>query len=150
VETARSNILFELACRKHPCSEAPLYAANTKVAYYVEQYERSGMADAVILPYLKDGQTIFLSTDHLMALETITASMLSHKPFPVISIHDEYKCHANNMNHLRQHYINVFAELAESNALSDVLSQIHGEQGTFPKLSNNLGALIRNSNYALS
>lgn len=53
------------------------------------------------------------------------------------------------MNHLRQHYIDVFAELAESNVLSDILSQIHGMPGHFPKLSQNLGALIRNSNYAL-
>lgn len=54
------------------------------------------------------------------------------------------------MNHLRQHYINIFAELAESNLLDDLLSQIHGKPGHFKKLSNNLGELIRGSNYALS
>lgn len=150
VEVAQNNIQFELACRKKPCCEVPFYQAETKVAYYVEQYKRSGMADAVILPYLKDGQTIFLSTDHLKALEAITASMLAHKPFPVVTVHDEFKCGANHMNHLRQHYINIFAELAESNLLSDLLSQIHGTPGTFTKLSNNLGSLIRQSNYALS
>ena len=63
---------------------------------------------------------------------------------------DEFKCHPNRMNHLRQQYINIFAELAESTILSDILSQIHGCPGTFPKLSTDLGTKIRQSNYALS
>ena len=63
---------------------------------------------------------------------------------------DEFRTHANNMNYLRQHYINIFAELAESNILSDILSQIHGCKGSFPKLSTNLAEKIRGSNYALS
>jgi hypothetical protein len=76
--------------------------------------------------------------------------MLVHSPFPVVTVHDEFKCGANHMNHLRQHYINIFAELAESNLLSDLLSQIHGTPCTFKKLSNDLGSKIRGSNYALS
>ncbi len=124
---------------------------NCKIDYYVSQYERSGMADVVILPYLKDGnQTQFLSDTHIMQLLDIGESMIGYEPFEVITIHDEFKCHPNNMNHLRQQYINIFAELAESNILSDILSQIHGCKGTFPKLSDNLGEIIRGSNYALS
>lgn len=122
-----------------------------KVAYYIEQYERSGMADVTILPYLKDGyDTQYLSTKHLEKLTAIVSTMLDYKPFPVIAIHDEFKCHPNNMNYLRQQYINIFAELAESNILSDILTQIHGQPGVFPKLSQDLGEKIRGSNYALS
>ncbi len=69
---------------------------------------------------------------------------------PLSELLDEFKCHPNHMNHLRQQYINVFADLAESNILSDILSQIHGCKGTFPKLSDNLGEITRGSNYALS
>ena len=109
------------------------------------------MADIVICDYIKDGYaTMYMATDHLEKLFVILESMLKHKPFEVVTIHDAFKCHANNMNHLRQHYINVFAELAESNILEDILSQIHGVKGTYKKLSNNLGDLIRGSNYALS
>ena len=54
------------------------------------------------------------------------------------------------MNHLRQQYINIFAELAESTVLDDVLGQLHGTPCTYQKLSTNLGELIRGSNYALS
>ena len=63
---------------------------------------------------------------------------------------DEFKCHPNHCNHMRQQYINIMAELAESNTLEDILSQIHGVKGSYPKLSDNLGELIRGSNYALS
>lgn len=63
---------------------------------------------------------------------------------------DEFKCHPNHMNHLRQQYINIFAELAESRLLDDILSQIHGVPGSFVKLSQDLGDHIRKSEYALS
>lgn len=124
---------------------------GSKLDYYLEQYERSGVADVVILPYLMDGhQTQYLSTKHIKQLLRITDVMLSYEAFEVITIHDEFKCHPNNMNHLRQQYIMILAELAESELMSDILTQIHGVPGVCPKLSHNLGDLIRNSNYALS
>lgn len=126
-------------------------AVNSKLFYYIEQYNRSGMADIVILPYIKNSHDAScLEHKHLEALMEIIDTMLSHKPFPLVTVHDEFKCSPNNMNHLRQHYINIFAELADSNVLSDILSQLHGTPGTFPKLSTNLSSLIRGSNYALS
>jgi hypothetical protein len=123
---------------------------GTKLAYYVEQFTRSGMADVVILPFITAANVNQLSTIHLEKLRDIILTMLVHSPFPVVTVHDEFKCGANHMNHLRQHYINIFAELAESNLLSDLLSQIHGTPCTFKKLSNDLGSKIRGSNYALS
>ena len=109
------------------------------------------MADVVILQYIhSDYETQYLNTQHLIDLVAIVEGMEAYQPFEVVTIHDEFKCHPNNMNHLRQQYINIFAELAESNILSDILTQIHGVPGSFPKLSNNLGEIIRGSNYALS
>lgn len=122
---------------------------NGKIGYYIEQYERSSIADVVILPYLDCLNVYCLSINHLNALKDIVDGMLEYKPFEVVTIHDEFKCHPNNMNHLRQQYINILADLADSTLLDDLLSQLHGSVGQFKKLSNNLGALIRNSNYAL-
>lgn len=68
----------------------------------------------------------------------------------VLNTLDEFQCHANNMNHLRQQYINVFAMLAESEILSDILGQLHNCTGRYPKKSPHLGQKIRNSNYMLS
>jgi hypothetical protein len=123
---------------------------NTKLAYYVEQYERSTLADVVILPYITIDNVSELDSLHLMELRSIINSMLVHKPFHVITVHDEFRCSPNYMNYLRQHYINIFAEIADSELLSDLLSQLHGTKGKAEKLSNNLGELIRGSNYALS
>ena len=109
------------------------------------------MADVIILNHITTAYDAQYLSDALIAkLLEIVECMLDYQPFEVITIHDEFRTHANNMNYLRQQYINIFAELAESNILSDILSQIHGCKGTFPKLSANLGELIRASNYALS
>lgn len=150
VLAAQEAMLSELDLRIQGIT-SQLPAVPGKVAYYVQQYERSGMADVVILPHLWDGHdTQYLATEHLEKLANIVSGMLNYRPFPVITIHDEFKCHPNNMNHLRQQYINIFAELAESTILSDILSQIHDAPGVFPKLSNSLAEKIRGSNYALS
>jgi hypothetical protein len=150
VEQAKVVIDLELEARLD--NAAPILKPDGKLLYYVEQYNRSGMADVVILPYITmgTGGTAHLTTPHLEAIKAIVDSMLNHKPFPVVTIHDEFKCGPNHMNHLRQHYINIFSELAESKLLDDILSQLHGVQGTFHKLSNTLPQLIKGSNYALS
>lgn len=149
VECAHQAILSELELREMGIT-SQIEGAQGKLAYYINQYERSDMADVVILPYIWDGHhTQHMDTKHLKKLDEIIQGMLEYSPFPVVTIHDEFKCHPNNMNHLRQQYINIFAELAESNILSDILSQIHGVKGVFPKLSTNLAEKIRGSNYAL-
>lgn len=124
--------------------------ADAKIHYYIDQYERSGLADAVILPYISLGNVEQLSVEHLNKLCTIIESMLEHEPFALITVHDEFRCCPNYMNYVRQHYIDIFAEIAEADLLGDILSQIHGFSGSIAKLSHDLPALIRNSNYALS
>ena len=121
-----------------------------KLGYYIEQYERSSMADIVILPYLDSMNVCGLSKEHLQKLAVIVDGMLQYEPFDLITIHDSFAAHANNVNHLRQQYINIMAELADSNVLSDVLGQIIGSSVTYTKLSTKLSTLIRNSNYGLS
>jgi hypothetical protein len=86
----------------------------------------------------------------LAALAKILEGMLAYEPFPLVTVHDEFKAHANNLNHVRSQYREILAEIAESNVLDDILSQIHGCPGTFNKLSFNLPDQIRQSNYALS
>lgn len=120
------------------------------VNYYVQQYQRSTVADITILPYLNVLNIHSVPDALLVKLNTIIESMLVHPSFEIITVHDEFKCSPNHMNHLRQHYINIFAELADSDLLSDLLSQIHGTPGKYQKLSNDLSADIRQSNYALS
>jgi DNA-dependent RNA polymerase len=133
--------------------ESDLYgwtiSLDSKIPYYQNHYDRSGMASAVILPCIDVDTVRVLSTKHLEALASIAQSMLLHKPFPLITVHDEFKAHANNINHVREHYKEILAEIADSTVLNDLLSQIHGVPGQFNKLSNDLGDKIRGSAYAL-
>lgn len=123
---------------------------GSSLAYYIEQYERTGMPSAVIFGELLGEYSVrYLSDAHLNSLIEIAQRMQTHKSFEVVTIHDEFKCSPVNMNALRQHYIDIFAQLAESNVLEDILSQIHGRPCRYTKLSDDLGDLIRNSSYAL-
>lgn len=123
--------------------------SDEKMNYYIEQYVRSGIADVVILPYLNEETVTVISGEHLKKLAEIVNGMLAYKSFEVISVHDEFKCHANNMNYLRQQYVNILCDLAESDLIGDLLGQIHGKTGTYTKKSQNLSKLMKNANYAL-
>jgi hypothetical protein len=121
----------------------------TKVEYYIEQYERSTVADVVIAPYLDKVSVKVLSDQHLVCLHNIVEAMLQYAPFSVITVHDEFKCHPNNMNHLRFQYNQILAELADSELLNDLLTQLYKEPVTWNKGVKDLSKHIRKSNYAI-
>lgn len=131
-----------------PLPFSPYVTSKTK--YYCELYEKNRIADVVLAPYLNYDTVKHLSDEHLKGLDVIIKGMLEYKPFPVITIHDEFKCHPNNMNHLRQQYINILADIADSTVINSILSSIYGCEGTSQTFSKNLGKLIRLSNYGLS
>jgi len=60
--------------------------ATNKVAYYKGLYERSQLADVVILPWIQEDAT-GLSKQHLKALKKLCEDMLQHKPFDLVTIH---------------------------------------------------------------
>jgi len=145
-------IQMELLTRSlngQPTQEAIDEFMTHKVQYYIDQYVRSSLADVTIVQHLCQATVTCLSDNHLKALAGIITSMLQHKPFELVTVHDEFKAHANNINQVRFHYKEILADIADSNLLDDLLSQINGVPGTFNKLSFNLADQIRNSSYAL-
>lgn len=148
------SIQFELLSRSMNNGKPTPYGSTIdicpEVEYYMELYKFSQMADVVILPYLDGFNVSLLTTTHLQKLQEIIESMMCHKPFEISTVHDDFRCHPNNVNSLRKHYRDILAELAEGEILSDIFSQLNGKSLTYIKLSNNLGAIIRKSNYALS
>ena len=62
---------------------------------------------------------------------------------------DQFNCHAGNVDQMRFHYKETLADLADSEILSDLFSQIYGCKIEYNKLSNDLGDKIRASNYAI-
>lgn len=148
VENAAALLEIEMISRHlNPCFYKP--DPEDAICQYLDHYERSTVADVVILPYLTADTTRYLSPEHLDKLATMVNGMLQYQPFHLVTIHDEFKAHPNNINWVRWQYKEILADLADSNLLDDLLSQIHGTPGTFNKLSNNLGDVIRHSNYGL-
>lgn len=87
--------------------------------------------------------------ENLVELHSLICKSLEHKPFPVKCVHDEFKCHANYVNFMRKHYVIMFQQLAHSDLLSDILSEIHGAPYHVTKLGN-VVVDMGDANYALS
>jgi hypothetical protein len=145
----RADAIIEAELIERSMGSSQSLCACTKTAYYVHQYERSTIADIVILPWITVDSVQALSTEHLQALAKILTGMLQYQPFELVTVHDEFKAHVNNLNWVRWQYKEIMAEIADSEVLNDLLGQLHGFSGNFNKLSFNLGDQIRASNYAL-
>lgn len=112
---------------------------------------RAHIADVALLPLLDWSNVMCLPKWMLTKLLSIVNDMLSYKPFPIITVHDAFGCHANNCNVTRYHYKEIMADFADSNLLEMLMCQLYEiEDGKYEKLSPNLGDKIRGSNYALS
>lgn len=147
---AYASKLIEIELLERSLGVAVEGIEDAYVKYYVDLYEANKMADVVILPYLTAENIWMVSDTQLKGLNHICSMMEKYKPFELISIHDDFKCLANNVNHLRFMYKEVLAELAESEVLSNIMRTINHCEGKYQKLSNNLGEVIRGSNYALT
>ncbi|GEK52381.1 DNA-directed RNA polymerase [Vreelandella venusta] len=138
IEAADSVIEQILIERELGVVDADVPALEGEALTLVHRYNESQMPDISILNYLDHSGYYNLTSAHLRDLARICQQMLAHAPFPILSVHDEFKCHPNNMNHLRRHYRDILKDMANADMLSDVFSQIYGQQGTYPKLMPNL------------
>lgn len=62
---------------------------SEKIEYYTDLYEKSQMADVVILPFLSKSNVGLLTQEHKKALVVLCQQMLEYKPFPIVTNHDE-------------------------------------------------------------
>jgi RNAP2 len=89
-----------------------------------------------------------LTTGELVGLYLDLHDMLLHKSFPVVTVHDCFGCHANNMNRLRYWYNKLLARLNTSGILEDILSQLYGTEVVFGDKENLYEEILDNS-YAI-
>jgi hypothetical protein len=132
-----------------PARTSTLREQDLALLRTLECFDQSGFMSAVILEHLDAANIGHLSPVHRQATLALIES-LPNQPFHLIAIHDCFKFHPNFGNDVRQQYINILAELADSNVLESIASQVTGRQVPVNKLSNNLSTLIRQSEYALS
>lgn len=132
------------------CKEMVVTEITQPHHVYMERFEASNMVDSVILPHIAANTVHELSDLHIDKLIGLCSLLLTHKPFDIITVHDEFKAHPNNCNQMRRHYIEIFAELAESTVLEDIFMQVCGQVPTYPNKDPSLPALIRQAEYCLS
>lgn len=110
------------------------------------QYKQTGFLSARILDHIKAGNT------HLVDLNVIwnLIDSMPHKPFDVITVHDCFRCLPNYGNDLRKQYNRILYDLAQSDLLSNMLSQLTQQNIEVNKLETNWQHLILEANYSLT
>lgn len=75
---------------------------------------------------------------------------LNRPSFPVIMVHDEFMTHPNYVNWVRLTYIEIMAEISDSEILPCILKEITGKKVNVPRFSDSISAEILQSEYPLS
>lgn len=110
-----------------------------------EHYLQSGFLSARILEVLDDQNLWWVDKGVICNL----ISTLPEKPFSVLSVHDCFRVHPNYGNDLRKQYNQILSEIASSNLLQYIVSQISKQQLYVSKFGD-LSADVKEANYALS
>jgi len=110
-----------------------------------ELYQASGFLSTRILDHLRFENTGHVDLNKIQAL----LDTLPKSPFKVISIHDCFRVHPNYGNDLRQQYNHVLSEIAGSDLLAFLASQVTGRSVTFQK-AGDISKRILSTDYALS
>jgi len=109
-------------------------------------YLESGFLSARILDHLKPSNMGHVSLTPILML----VQSLPKKPFEILMVHDCFRVLPAYGNDLRRQYNNLLAEIAESELLSFMVSQIMMKRVHLNKIDPTLSDDIRQTNYALS
>jgi hypothetical protein len=120
---------------------------NLKAA--IDRYEKTKMPDLAILPYLTPDNVAWLPKGLADKLADMLSVMANYEPFPLITIHDEFAAHPNNLNVVRMWYKRILAMLADADLLTAIFNDL-GMKGYYQKETLNLSSYIMKSNYAIS
>lgn len=128
-------------------SKYPVIEGNQEKTMEIwNHYEKSGFLSLSILDFL-DPNTIAL-VDRQIVADMIDT--MPKKPFPVMTVHDCFRCHPNYGNDLRRQYNQILSDIAKSDLLGFILSQVLGQEFSAGKLDDSLWQDILETDYALS
>ena len=135
-----------------PAFESKANASHEKFLNLQECYEHSKVLDICILEHITEANVGFLSDEHIDKLRNAASSMLQHKPFPIVTVHDDFKTHPNNLNDMRKHYNEILANLCEGRLFASILHDIADIDmpTTMPVGDRQLADVIRQANYAIT
>lgn len=122
---------------------------DAELTNMINIYEHSKLLDVSIIDRITSDNVAMISNDHLIKLIALLTKMLEVGSSPVLTVHDAFRAHPNHCNAVRYWYKEIMAELAESDILQFIVSQVVGQQVKYIKKSSNLADLIRKSNYGI-
>lgn len=108
-------------------------------------YQFSGFLSVRIIDYLDDRNLAMVDRDVIEAM----LDTLPDKPFDVIAVHDSFRCHPNYGNDLRASYNRILSDMAKSDMLSFIVSQVKQAHTPVTK-GDDFSDRILASDYALS
>ena len=109
-------------------------------------FKKSGFLSARILDCIHSGNMHLV--DRVEIFDLIAS--LPKKPFEVIAVHDCFRCLPNYGNDLRKQYNILLSNIAKSELLSFLITQIKKKPIKVGKLDKNLWKDILDADYALS
>lgn len=133
-------------------SEKTMDVAETVGERLIERWFMCEVPTARLFEELNSQNVGYMSDTHLMQMANMARSCLGYKEFPIVTVHDEFKCHANNCNDMKANYTRIMASIARGRMLEDIYEQITGQTPTYAGAmdGDELAELILGSDYALS
>lgn len=111
-----------------------------------DHYEKSGFLSVRILDHLYWNNCSFVNREVIREL----IETLPKKPFEVIAVHDCFRCLPNYVNDLRRQYNQILSDIARSEMLSFILTQLLKRPTKIGKLDPEMWKDILTAEYALS
>lgn len=127
----------------------PLIKTNEDINTRMALAKSTRIVDTTWFDIINEENVTAIPKAMKLALIQQAERILENLSFPVLTVHDAFRCHPNNGDVVRYWYKEIMAELAESDLLNHILTMITGRKTKVAKLSNNLPELIRASNYGL-
>jgi len=117
---------------------------GTKSSFTYE-YMKQGVLTDYSIPIIAN---IVQSCDACICRELIRRCYKSG--FNILTIHDAFYCHPNNVHVMRQHYLDICISLYKMNYLSNIISELLGRKVIYKQWDTNLEGKMRDAEYFLS
>lgn len=138
--------------RRAGSQEQLLAVVETVQDRLIERWFACEVPTARLLEELTAEGCTFMADKHIQQMIDMATNCLGYNPFPIVTVHDEFKCHPSNCNDMRMNYTRILASIARGRMLEDIYEQITGHTPTYAggMDGDELADLILSSNYALS
>lgn len=149
---ARDLLIIEQNQRTQGKQEQDLHEATNLAQQLIAVWGGCEMPAARLLNYLTSTDVQYMADKHIAQMIHLATQVLVRNSFEIVTVHDEFKCHANWCNWMRLTYAQIMADLARARVLEDIYEQITGVTPTYEGQhdADELAAMILESNYALS